>query len=154
MLKITKDEYVNEDRIECIAIYGSRPLKATARKAREGGHFRGFIRKTGFKTIILLDDGCVFLCPYMPNTYLQRGDRGKYILADKLRYILNRSKIREVSASLTTAQRKSLKEAKEGGMFVNLAGNRKATHYVFMVSGRIYGLHGFKELEKGRDGYE
>ena len=146
MLKITKDEYLNDEKIECIAIYGSVPLQVQVRMAKEREQYRGFVKKGGLKSVIFLDDGFIFHCPYMPNTYLSRMNEEDYMLADPLRYLLKKKKIRDISTNLTALQRRLLKEAKKNGSFINLARSKAVKYYVFMESGRIYGLHTIKNM--------
>ena len=146
MLKITKSEFINHDKIECMAVYESVPVKKIAKKAKEIDRFRGFTGKTGYKTIIFMNDGFVYLCPCLPATYASRMNIEEFITADPNRYFLKKDQIREISTKLNNHQRKNIQQAKERGMFINLSKNKSAEYYVFMISGRIYALHNIRNF--------
>ena len=148
MLKINKNEYINHNKIECIAEYRSEPLRRLVREAKEKKMFQGIEGKAGYKTIIFLDDGFIFLCPLLPGTYLSKMDKEEFIEADPKRYLLKKEQIRDISSKLTASQRKRLQKAKQDNKFVNLSRNNKTGYYIFMSSGRVYGVHNIKLFEK------
>lgn len=145
MLKITKSEVVNDDMIECVCEYGNAPLRAIAGRARKEGKFREFRSRYGIKTLAMMDDGFVVLAPFRANTYVERLDQDKFLVADPNRYAFRKSAIREIASKLNAQQRRDVKDAKANGTFVNLVGNKPAKYYVFAVSGRIYAIRYMKE---------
>lgn len=145
MLKITRSELLNEDMIECVSEYGNSPLRTIAGKARKSGNFREFRNRYGVKTIIIMDDGFVVLAPLRMDTYAERMEKEKFLMADPNRYVIRKSLIREIATKPNAQQRRAIKEAKENGKFVNLIGGKPAKYYVFTTTGRVYALRYLKE---------
>ena len=145
MLKITRSEIMNDDLIECLSAYDNSPLRTIAGKARKNGNFREFRSRYGVKTIVIMDDGFVVLAPLRADTYAERLDRDKFIIADPNRYAFRRSAVREVTSKPNAQQRRAIREAKENGTFVNLVGNKAAKYWIFTVTGRIYAVRFMKE---------
>lgn len=144
MLKINKNEFINEESIECICEYNSKPLTEIAVKARREGKASEFRGRNGLKSFIMMDDGYLFLCPLRPGTYIERTTKEEYLVVS-LRCYLKKKLIREISIKLSARQRRDLKDKKEKKEYINLAKDKSVTHYIFMKSGHIYGTHLIKE---------
>lgn len=145
MLKITKYEYLNEEISECICVYESKPLKRFAKQAKTKCLYREFRGRNGIKSIIILNDGGVFLCPYLPNTYYERTEKNDYIQVNQEIY-LRKDMIREVTLKPNQQQKEEIRNAKQSGHYVNLCKKRAVGYYVYMRSGRIYGVTNIKDL--------
>ena len=52
--------------------------------------------------------------------------------------------IKEISCKLNAAQRKEVMEKKENGLYILLTRGKKTKFYIFMKSGRIYGVNSLK----------
>ena len=145
MLKISKNEMINEDMVECISVYDSNPLNIIASDARKNGSFREFRGKYGVKTVFIMTDGFVILAPNNTKLYYDRIDKDKFLIADPNRYMINKSVIREISTKPNAQQKRKIKEAKKSGDFVNLSSNKTAKYYIFTTTGRVYSLRLIKE---------
>lgn len=144
MMKINKDELLNEKLIECICFYDSKPLNRLVRTARNEDRCREFRGKFGIKSMMILTDGGIFLCPYLPSTYYERGSKELYLQVHTDIYLRN-DEIREIVSKLNTQQHREVGMAKKNESYINLCGRKKVSYYVFMNSGRIYGVAGIKE---------
>ena len=140
MLKINKSEFIKESDIECVCDYGSKPLQQIAKRSREMGKFREMMGRNGLKSMIILEDGYLFLCPYKPDTYIGKC-REEDFLAVSTRCYIRKAMIREICTKLNTGQQRELKEKKGNGEYVNLTYGKSTSHYLFMKAGRIYGIH-------------
>lgn len=152
MLKINKYEMINEDKIECFCLYNTKPVKAIVRKARQDGRCREVRNRYGFKSVAVMDDGYLIICPNYPEVYAERVDKERYIIVDPKRLIVSRNFVREVTRRPNTQQRREIIEKRETGEYVNLAGEGKTNYYIFTTTGRIYGVRFFKNIENETEG--
>lgn len=152
MLKISKNEFINEDMIECISIYESKPLQDQAKKARDENRIRELKGRYGIKSFVMMEDGYLFLCPNFPDIYLKRMSAEQYLIIDPIRYYLKKNMIREITSKPNSKQRTEIAGKKKDGQYINLAKNRPVRYYVFMKSGRIYGIALMKDLPTGKKG--
>ena len=53
MLKVRKDQLINEDKIESICLYGSEPLVRIVQIARANNVIHSFIGNHGYKSLIV-----------------------------------------------------------------------------------------------------
>ena len=144
MLKIIKNEMINEKMIESILEYKTSPLKALVKFAENNKILRRFRGKHGSKSLIVLEDGTMFLCPFYPETYISKLPEGEYLESDSKRFFIRSSMIKEISFSPILSQRNDIKEAKSKKMYYNLSRRKKIKCYLFMKSGRIYGINSYK----------
>ena len=144
MLKISKGEYINEDDIECVSEYVSKPVIKFAKDAKEKGMEREFRNTYGLNTIIIMQDGKVFLCPNKFELYKGRMNEQEFIITDPKRCMIRRKYVVEITSKPNHGQNRDIQKAKEEGMYLNLASNKPTRWRFFMKSGRIYGVHTMK----------
>lgn len=144
MLKINKDEYLNEDMIECVAEYGSKPIVRHAMRAKAEGREREFRNSYGLNTVIVLSDGTVCLCPNKFETYMGRLDADRFVVADPKRFAVAKAFVKEATTSPNLGQRRDVAKAKEEGRYLNFARGKSVKWTFFTVTGRIYGTHAMK----------
>lgn len=152
MIKITKDQIINEDMIESICEYNSEALRRQAKIARENNCLREFQSGKGYKTIIIFEDNVKMLAPLYPDRYMNRiADKDSFLIADPKRYMLRKDYIREICTKPNEQQKRDIKNAKDANNYINLTKGKKVQYYIFMKTGKIYGLHLIKEdlFEKG-----
>ena len=151
MLRINTRVLIDDKKIECIISYDSEPLYKIARESRKKKNIREIRGRYGFKSMIVLEDGYVFLCPLNPDTY-QNGkgiSSDDYFIIDPKRYYIRRNCIREiVEGKLNKQQKREVKESKDNGTYINLAKNKKVKYYIFTYSGHIYGVNIIKRKEE------
>lgn len=145
MLKLNKYENLNEDMIECISMYHSKPLREAASSAGKEGRCWRVNMGREIKTIIILGDGSIYLCPLNPDTYLSRVDGTNYIVADPKRIILRRNMVVNITTHPTRAQHKAIMDKRTEGKFYDLTRGKKTNYYVFTINGHIYGLPRIRE---------
>lgn len=145
-MKLTKNEYLPEERIESFFAYGSKPLTKIAGLAREKQLCRRFqLKKTRkIKSMLLLTDGWVFQCPYLASTYYERATKKLYLRVAPEIYI-KKDQIMEIGSKLTERQKRDLKHAKKENIYVNLCKEKQVAFYIFVRSGRIYGVPYIKD---------
>lgn len=90
MLKVRKDQLINEDKIESICLYGSEPLVRIVQIARANNVIHSFIGNHGYKSLIVMDDGFLFLCPNYPEIYFSRLDLTDYLIVDAKKYAIRK----------------------------------------------------------------
>ena len=138
MLKVRKDQLINEDKIESICLYGSEPLVRIVQIARANNVIHSFI-------------GFLFLCPNYPEIYFSRLDLTDYLIVDAKKYAIRKSCIREISSNPSKSQHQDIIKAKNEKRFYNLSGHKKTKYYIFTVSGRIYGVPYIRKLSQETD---
>ena len=151
MLKVRKDQLINEDKIESICLYGSEPLVRIVQIARANNVIHSFIGNHGYKSLIAMDDGFLFLCPNYPEIYFSRLDLTDYLIVDAKKYAIRKSCIREISSNPSKSQHQDIIKAKNEKRFYNLSGHKKTKYYIFTVSGRIYGVPYIRKLSQETD---
>lgn len=152
MIKITKNEIINELLIEGLCEYNSEALRRQAKIARDENNLREFHVGKGYKSIIFFEDNMKILAPLYPDTYMKRiGDKDIFLVADPKRYMINKSMIKEICIKPNEQQKRDIRTAKQNNMFINLTKGKKTNYYLFMRSGRIYGLHLMKENLFGKE---
>lgn len=144
MLKINKNEMINEDMIEAVTFYGSSPLKRFAGSAQDPETVRRLKGRYGLKSMVVMQDGFVFLCPFNANIYLARLPADDYILLDPKKGALRASMVREVTTKLTAEQRREIIKKKQERLYIDLTCGKKTKYYFFMASGRVYGTNIFR----------
>ncbi|MCD8012047.1 MAG: DUF370 domain-containing protein [Lachnospiraceae bacterium] len=141
MLRVNAGTKLNDEKIECITIYAdSLPLRRMVSDARKNNKCRNLNGNRKIKTMIIYNDGSIFLCSLNPDTYLARLDAADYYLVDPIRTMIRKNEIREIVSKTNASHRRDIAKAKADGMYVNLTCNRKTRDYIFTESGRIYGL--------------
>lgn len=148
MLQIGSYEQINEDYIEGICMYDTAPLKQFASDMDKSENLRKIKGRFGYKTLIVMEKGLHFLAPYLPKTYFEKLNPDDYLAVDPNRYMLNKKDILEISSRLTASQRRDLQKAKENGRYLCLSKGKQTNIYIFMTSGRIYGMHSIKKSQK------
>ena len=148
MLKINKNVMINEDKIECICFYGNKPLRQIVNESRITGNIRQIKGRYGYKSIIFMSDGYLFLCPYTPEIYLSRLEDNDYFVLDSKKCIIKRSCVREIVTKPNYKQHLEIVKSKKEKDYVNLAGRNKTRYFIFTVSGRIYGLNIVKKASE------
>lgn len=141
MIKLNKFSYIEECDVEIFCDYfSSKPLQLLVKEKKESNMIRELKGRYGYKTLVIQDDGYVYLAPYEPTTYIKRCQLDEFYIFGPGCYI-RKNAIREITTKLNSFHRRDIKTAKTGKMFVNLTKGRSATHYIFMKTGRIYALH-------------
>ena len=148
MLKINKNVMINEDNIECICFYGNKPLRKIVHDSKVAGNIRQIRGRYGFKSIIFMKDGYIFLCPNNPETYLSRLEENDYYVLDPKKCIVKKDCVREIVIKPNTGQHLEIIRSKKEKCYVNIAGKNKIKYYIFTVSGRIYGLNVVKRASE------
>lgn len=146
MLKVKKDQLINDEKIESICLYGSEPLIRIVQIARSNNTIHSFIGSRGYKSLIVMDDGFLFLCPNYPDTYFSRLNLSDYLIVDAKKYAIRKSCIREISSNPSRSQHLDIVRAKNEKRFYNLSGHKKTKYYIFTVGGRIYGVPYIRKL--------
>ena len=141
MLKIQKNQLINDDLIECISVYNSDPLSTIAKKAKKNQTLREIRGRFGYNSILLLKDGYVFLCPNYPEVYFSKLDMDQYVLIDPKRYAIKKDIIREITAKPNKGQHEEIVAAKKEERYINLARNKEVRYYIFTTTNRIYGIN-------------
>lgn len=141
MLKVRKNEYINEGQIECICSYTSEPVYRLVRIGRKNESIRELRGKFGYKSLIIMNDGYLFLCPNNPDVYFSKLDLSEYLVIDSKRILIKKDRIREISTKPNVGQHKEIVKAKAESRYINLSGNKKIRYYIFTTSGRIYGVN-------------
>ena len=131
MLKVRKDQLINEDKIESICLYGSEPLVRIVQIARANNVIHSFIGNHGYKSLIVMDDGFLFLCPNYPEIYFSRLDLTDYLIVDAKKYAIRKSCIREISSNPSKSQHQDIIKAKNEKRFYNLSGHKKTKYYFY-----------------------
>lgn len=153
MLKISKSETINDLHIEAFGLYGSKPLVRIAANARTQGRERRIFSRYGLKSIAIMEDGYVFLCPKYPSAYLAKLGADDWLAVERNRYFIRKQMVREISSKLTSGQKREVAEAKRNGMYVNFSRNKRVKYHVFTLSGRVYGIqyitHGLQDTGGG-----
>ncbi len=144
MLKLDTHTWVNDSTIEAISPYGSLPLRNLAHAAQDQGLLRDFSGPNGFKSIIFAEDGFVYRCAHRPHFYITRMVVDNWYVAEANRIYLREEYVREIAERLNSSQKRSLAQAKAEGLYVNLSRNKRVRYYVFMRSGRVYGVRSLK----------
>ncbi len=144
MVKLDTHTWVDDTTIEAIGVYGSAPLRELAAAANEQGILRDFSGPNGFKSIVFAEDGFVYRCSHNPHFYIIRMDVDEWYVAKSNKIFLRKEYVREVTDRPNTSQRRTIAQAKAEGLYVNFAGAQKVCFYVFMRSGRVYGVHQLK----------
>lgn len=142
MLKINKDEMINDSMIEGVFTYGSSCLKIKAKEAGLEDKYRAISGRYGLNTMFLLTDGFLVTATLKPDTYMERipGYKEEFLSIDYNRFFLRKSLIREIVKKPNSAQRRQIKEAKAEKRYFNLCGANAAKYYLFLTTGRIYGV--------------
>lgn len=142
MLKIDIGRFIEESDVECICEYVSKPVKALAHEQDKKG-MADFLRgkRRGFRSLIITEEGYVYVCHLLPQTYFKRCKAQEGFHEISKNYYIRKSSVRQVISGLTRKNRRELEEAKTKGLYVNLARNKNVTHYIFTKNGRIYGVH-------------
>lgn len=151
MLTIKKDELINEDMVESICMYNSEPLTKLAGAARKNGNIREFRGRYGYKSMVIMEDGYLFLCPNNPAIYFARAREEDYLFLDPKRYAVRKKLVREVTTRPNKGQHQDIVKAKKEGRYINLARGKKTKCYVFMVTGRIYGAASIRNVPSGSE---
>lgn len=148
MLKIGKNELINEDMIESFSIYGNKPSMDLAKDADINGKMRKIRGRYGIKTLIMMNDGYIFLCPFLPDTHMKKLNKDDYMVIDPKRYYIRKSLIREITTKPNTGQHEEILRAKQEMRYVNFAKRQTVKYYIFTVTNRIYGVHSIAEKEE------
>ena len=146
MLRVSYSDQLNDEYIEAICIYGSDPLVRFASKARHEDRLRTLKGKYGLRTLIVMEEGRHFLCPFLPKTYMSKLDDREFFIIDPNRYMIIKKDVLEITSRLNTEQRREVQKEKETGKFISLSRKQATTQYLFMKSGRIYGIHTVRPL--------
>lgn len=157
MLRINKNTLINDSKIECICEYGFKPLIRYVKENDKSGKVRKIKGSYGYNSLIIMEDGYVFLCPNKPSVYLKRQDPELYITLSPKRHVLKKAMIREITTKPNAGQHRDIMKAKAEGKFFDLSGNKKTFYYIFTVNDHIYGLNSLwdmKIISKGDDKYE
>ncbi len=140
MIKISKNDYINETLVEAVCTYHkSKPLVRLASESLSHNTGRMIRGRYGCKSLFVMNDGYVFLCPYTPETYMTKLDASEYLQIERKKYYIKTCMIREICTKLSIGQRRDVIKAKKNGSYINLSGNKKVKNYIFTTSGRIYG---------------
>lgn len=145
MLKIGKYEIINDGLIESFCIYEGKPLSKLVKNASEKNSLRRITGRYGFKTFIMMRDGYIYLCPFLPDTYLKKIDSNDYLIIDSKRYFIKKEFVREITSKPNAKQSKEIKQAKLDKMYVNLTKHRVTRYHIFTTTGRIYGVHALEK---------
>lgn len=141
MIKLNKFSYIEESDVEIFCDYSSsKPLQFLVKDKKESNMIRELKGRYGYKTLIIQDDGYVYLAPYEPITYTKRCKPDEFCMMSPSCYIRINA-IREITTKLNSFHHRDIKTARASKMFINLTKGKSATHYVFMKTGRIYALH-------------
>ncbi len=154
MLKLNKNECIPEESIEAVCSYSrySSPVRRLMQNAREQNIFDDARLGRKAKTLIIDGDGRLFLCNLNPDTYLKRMENGgrniELICVDPKRLFFQRNLMIKAISRPSAGHRREIKKAKEENRFVNLTMGKKTTHYIFMKSGYVYGIHSAKDFSE------
>lgn len=140
MLKIGKNEFINDSFIEAVCTYSTIPLVRLAANADKINMLRRVKGRYGTNSMFIMNDGYVFLSTYYPETYMSHIDKSLFFQIDGKKYFIRKSAVREICTKLYARQKRDLKKAKESGMYVNLSGRKKIKYYLFTLTGRVYGV--------------
>lgn len=152
MLRINKNVIINDDKIEGICEYGSKALVKIVKESEKEGKLRKIKGSYGYNSLIIMEDGYLFLCPNNPAVYYKRQEMEKYISVSPKKYAIKQSMVREITTKPNAGQHREIVKAKSEGRFFNLAGNKKTYYYIFTINNHIYGattLWNFSDLSKG-----
>lgn len=146
MLKIAKNEFINDSKIEAICTYGAMPLVRLASEAGKKNMVRRFQGRYGIKSLFIMDDGYVFLATYTPETYMSRIDKSLFFQIEGKKFYIRTDLVREICTRLSAGQRRDVQKAKENGMYFNLSGKKKVKYYMFTITGHVYGVQQIMNL--------
>lgn len=141
MLKVNKNTFINEDKIECICEYGSKPLVQHAMENEKEGKLRKIKGRYGYNSLIVMDDGYLFICQNHPEVYFKRMDMSNYVMLSAKKQVIKKSMVREIVTKTNAGQRRDIAKAKKEGRYYNLSGNKKTFYYIFTVNKHIYGAN-------------
>lgn len=145
MFKLTKNVSVNEKSVECICVYNSKPLRRVAEHSRSENALISLKGRSGFKSMIVMDNGSIYLCPYSSSVYYDRAGIDCYATSTK--HFLALEKVHDIVSKPGASYRRLIKNAKLNGTYVNLSRDKRVNYYIFMYSGRIYGVNNMQNLQ-------
>ena len=152
MLRVNRNTLINDDKIECICEYGSKPLVKLARDNEKENRLRKIKGGYGYNSLIVMDDGYLYICQNHPEVYFKRMDMDAYIMISAKRHAVKKSMVREIVTKTNAGQRRDISKAKKEGRFFNLSGNKKTFYYIFTINEHFYGtntLWDMRQLTKG-----
>lgn len=139
MLKIDKNQMLNDEYIECICMYETKPIENFVKRAKEEKRCSLFRGPYGFKSLIILRNNECVVCPFSTDVYLKKLDESRYYVSRGKKYIISKKGVKIISKRLSESQQNVLAEAKKNGLYINLSSNKKVKYYFFMDNGHIYG---------------
>lgn len=151
MLKLNARTIINDNKIESISEYSS---KSQIRMIRDSENKRKIKGSYGYKSLIVMNDGYLFLCPNTPQVYFNRLNMEEYVIISPKRYAIRKDMIREIASKTNVSQKNDIRKSKEENRFYDLSSNKKTAYYIFTINNHIYatsGIWDIKQLAKGED---
>ena len=134
MLRINKNTLINDSKIECICEYGFKPLIRYVKENDKSGKVRKIKGSYGYNSLIIMEDGYVFLCPNKPSVYLKRQDPELYIILSPKRHVLKKAMIREITTKPNAGQHRDIMKAKAEDFLIFLETKR---HFIIYLQSMI-----------------